>query len=147
MHDWFKAGFFTAELLVKKVEDTDFEPLAQLVRRIGNSREPFLVPQIGVPHGPASATPTNNWPTATGPPPPAGNAQPPFASAFPSFGTTLTAEQQNALERRKQEEQYLMARQKEHLAQQQVYMKQMQMSGQPHGMHSLQHHSSAHSLH
>jgi PERQ amino acid-rich with GYF domain-containing protein len=147
MHDWFKAGFFTAELLVKKVEDTDFEPLAQLVRRIGNSREPFLVPQIGVPHGPTSATPTNNWPTATGPPPPAGNAQPPFASAFPSFGTTLTAEQQNALERRKQEEQYLMARQKEHLAQQQVYMKQMQMSGQPHGMHSLQHHSSAHSLH
>ncbi len=145
MHDWFKAGFFTAELLVKKVEDTDFEPLAQLVRRIGNSREPFLVPQIGVPHGPASATPTQNWPTATpGPPPTSGNAQPPFASAFPSFGTTLTAEQQNALERRKQEEQYLMARQKEHLAQQQIYMKQMHMQNPPHG---LQHHSSAHSLH
>ena len=145
MHDWFKAGFFTAELLVKKVEDTDFEPLAQLVRRIGNSREPFLVPQIGVPHGPASATPTQSWPSApsAGPPPPPGNAQPPFASAFPSFGTTLTAEQQNALERRKQEEQYLMARQKEHLAQQQIYMKQMQMQNPPH----LQHHSSAHSLH
>ena len=44
MHDWFKAGFFTAELQVKRVEDGDFEPLAQLVRRIGNSREPFLVP-------------------------------------------------------------------------------------------------------
>ena len=150
MHDWFKAGFFTAELLVKKVEDTDFEPLAQLVRRIGNSREPFLVPQIGVPHGPSSTT---TWPNpataAQGPaPPPSGNAQPPFASAFPSFGTTLTAEQQNALERRKQEEQYLMARQKEHLAQQQVFMRQQQIQTGPHGaQQGLQHHSSQHSLH
>ena len=144
MHDWFKAGFFTAELQVKKLEDIDFEPLAQLVRRIGNSREPFLVPQIGVPHGPANAAPGNTWANPTMPPPTsAGPAQPPFANNFPSFGTTLTAEQQNALERRKQEEQYLMARQKEHLAQQQMAMK-MQMQN---GMHSLQHHSSAHSLH
>lgn len=146
MHDWFKAGFFTAELLVKKVEDAEFEPLAQLVRRIGNSREPFLVPQIGVPHGPTSGVATN-WPNAPTAPAQPGNAQPPFASAFPSFGTTLTAEQQNALERRKQEEQYLMARQKEHLAQQQAYMKQMQIQSGPHAMHSLQHHSSAQSLH
>lgn len=151
MHDWFKAGFFTAELQVKKLEDADYEPLAQLVRRIGNSREPFLVPQIGVPHGPAVTSPGNQWagpPTApTAVPPQSGPAQPPFASSFPSFGTTLTAEQQNALERRKQEEQYLMARQKEHLAQQQVLMKQMQLQGGTHAMHSLQHHSSAHSLH
>jgi PERQ amino acid-rich with GYF domain-containing protein len=141
MHDWFKAGFFTAELQVKKLEDTEFEPLAQLVRRIGNSREPFLVPQIGVPHGPPAAGPGNTWanpPVAA----PGTAAQPPFANNFPSFGTTLTAEQQNALERRKQEEQYLMARQKEHLAQQQMAMK-MQMQN---GMHSLQHHSSQHSL-
>lgn len=144
MHDWFKAGFFTAELLVKKVEDAEFEPLAQLVRRIGNSREPFLVPQIGVPHGPAPSGAQTAWPNAA---PPVGNAQPPFASAFPSFGTTLTAEQQNALERRKQEEQYLMARQKEHLAQQQMMAKQIGMQPPSHGMHSLQHHSSAHSLH
>ena len=141
MHDWFKAGFFTAELQVKKLEDTEYEPLAQLVRRIGNSREPFLVPQIGVPHGPPSVTQGNHWATSmagTG-----GSAQPPFASSFPSFGTTLTAEQQNALERRKQEEQFLMARQKEHLAQQQMAMKHMQIQN---GLHSLQHHSSAHSL-
>ena len=141
MHDWFKAGFFTAELQVKKLEDTEYEPLAQLVRRIGNSREPFLVPQIGVPHGPPSITQGNHWATSmagTG-----GSAQPPFASSFPSFGTTLTAEQQNALERRKQEEQFLMARQKEHLAQQQMAMKHMQIQN---GLHSLQHHSSAHSL-
>jgi PERQ amino acid-rich with GYF domain-containing protein len=151
MHDWYKAGFFTAELQVKKLEDHDYEPLAQLIRRIGNSREPFLVPQIGVPHGPPSNQP-NQWaPATTGTLPPttqAGVAQPPFANSFPSFGTTLTAEQQNALERRKQEEQYLMARQKEHLAQQQVMLKQMQqLQGGPHGIHSLQHHSSAHSLH
>lgn len=143
MHDWFKAGFFTAELQVKKLEDAEYEPLAQLVRRIGNSREPFLVPQIGVPHGPPGASQGNHWANAPMGAPTGGPAQPPFASSFPSFGTTLTAEQQNALERRKQEEQFLMARQKEHLAQQQMAMKHMQMQN---GMHSLQHHSSAHSL-
>ncbi|KAL8827399.1 MAG: hypothetical protein Q9170_007029, partial [Blastenia crenularia] len=153
MHDWYKAGFFSPELQVKKLEDADYEPLAQLIRRIGNSREPFLVPQIGIPHGSkdplanATAQPSGTASTtsATSNPP-----QPPFASSFPSFGTTLTAEQQNALERRKQEEQYLMARQKEHLAQQQVMIKQQMqhMQGGPHGMHSqqLHHHSSAHSL-
>ncbi|MCJ1245766.1 hypothetical protein MMC30_002970 [Trapelia coarctata] len=155
MHDWYKAGFFSPELQVKKLEDADYEPLAQLIRRIGNSREPFLVPQIGIPHGSAS-TQTSTNPSVLGAVPAAspsvqggGAAQPPFASSFPSFGTTLTAEQQNALERRKQEEQYLMARQKEHLAQQQVLIKQMQhMGGVPHGMHpqQLHHHSSAHSL-
>jgi len=154
MHDWYKAGFFSPELQVKKLEDADYEPLAQLIRRIGNSREPFLVPQIGIPHGSASTQTTTN-PSVLGAVPAAspsvqgGAAQPPFASSFPSFGTTLTAEQQNALERRKQEEQYLMARQKEHLAQQQVLIKQMQhMQGGPHGMHpqQLHHHSSAHSL-
>ncbi len=155
MHDWYKAGFFSPELQVKKLEDADYEPLAQLIRRIGNSREPFLVPQIGIPHGSASAMPSSNAPTSGSVPattPSAAqssSAQPPFASSFPSFGTTLTAEQQNALERRKQEEQYLMARQKEHLAQQQVMIKQMQhMQGGPHSIHGqqLHHHSSAHSL-
>ena len=146
MHDWYKAGFFSPELQVKKLEDADYEPLAQLIRRIGNSREPFLVPQIGIPHGssapiPSSTTVTSGVIPATTP----SAAQPPFASSFPSFGTTLSAEQQNALERRKQEEQYLMARQKEHLAQQQVMLKQMQHMGGVHGQ-QLQHHSSAHSL-
>lgn len=145
MHDWFKAGFFTAELQVKKLEDADYEPLAQLVRRIGNSREPFLVPQIGVPHGPSPGGQQGNPWTAGGPA--ASAAQPPFASSFPSFGTTLTADQQNALERRKQEEQYLMARQKEFLTQRQVFMHGQHLPNAPHNMHSLQHHSSAHSLH
>lgn len=147
MHDWYKASFFTADLSVKKVEDPEFEPLGQLIRRIGNSREPFLVPQIGIPHGtPSSQAGASFTPAATAPGnsvPQAGSVQPPFAGAFPSFGTTLTAEQQNNLERRKQEEQYLMARQREFLAQQQVNMKQMQMGGLPSALH---HHSSAHSL-
>jgi len=144
MHDWYKASFFTADLSVKKVEDTDFEPLGQLIRRIGNSREPFLVPQIGIPHGPPTSQGAAFAPAAAGP----GNAaqpgavQPPFANSFPSFGTTLTAEQQNNLERRKQEEQFLMARQKEFLAQQQVNAKQMQMGG----IGGLHHQTSAHSL-
>lgn len=141
MHDWFKAGFFSPDLQIKKLEDDEFEPLAQLVRRIGNSREPFLVPQIGIPHGPEPST-GPQWTGNT-----AGSAQPPFPGSFPSFGTTLTAEQQNALERRKQEEQYLMARQKEHLAQQQAIMKQIH-PGAPSSMQpQLQHQSSAHSLH
>ncbi|KAJ5290807.1 hypothetical protein N7478_000058 [Penicillium angulare] len=141
MHDWFKAGFFSPDLQIKKLEDGEFEPLAQLVRRIGNSREPFLVPQIGIPHGPEpNATP---WTTQT-----QGSAQPPFPGSFPSFGTTLTAEQQNALERRKQEEQYLMARQKEHLAQQQALLKNIGVPGAPPSLQpQLQHQSSAHSLH
>lgn len=144
MHDWYKAGFFSPELLVKKHEDPDYEPLAQLIRRIGNSREPFLVPQIGIPHGPPSTNPPTVW---NGPlNVPASGAQPPFANSFPSFGTTLTADQQNALERRKQEEQYLMARQKEHLAQQQIVQK-YQLQGQFGMLPQLHHHSSAQSLH
>lgn len=160
MHDWYKAGFFSPELLVKKYEEADYEPLAQLIRRIGNSREPFLVPQIGIPWGPASSGP-NTWAgsnpstTAAAPPTSSGGAQPPFASSFPSFGTTLTAEQQNALERRKQEEQYLMARQKEHLAQAQIAsrMQHHQMPPGSSGQHGnlmpgqLHHHGSAQSLH
>ena len=155
MHEWYKQGFFSAELQVKKWEDDQYEPLAQLIRRIGNSREPFLVPQIGIPWGEESARPIGSASGLGGLTSPGGvqpgAAQPPFAGSFPSFGTTLTAEQQNALERRKQEEQYLMARQKEHLAHQQAQQQallKMQMQGMPHGVHpqQLHHHSSAHSL-
>lgn len=157
MHDWYKAGFFSPELLVKKYEDQDYEPLAQLIRRIGNSREPFLVPQIGIPHGSSTGAGPTTWAGAGGAgvvgtgPVSAGGAQPPFASSFPSFGTTLTADQQNALERRKQEEQYLMARQKEHLAQAQIASR-VQMGGPGHhglmpSQGHLNHQSSMQSLH
>jgi PERQ amino acid-rich with GYF domain-containing protein len=144
MHDWYKAGFFSPELQVKKLEDQEYEPLAQLIRRIGNSREPFLVPQIGIPHGQPSGPGVLGTTGGTS----GAGAQPPFPNSFPSFGTTLTAEQQNALERRKQEEQYLMARQKEHLAYHQAHMRQIQMSNLPlhQQQQQLHHHSSAHSL-
>ena len=127
MHDWFKGGYFPQDLHVKRVEDPEFEPLSQLIRRIGNQREPFLVPLQGlVPltQGGPSWGPASGWSDNVNQPP--GTVQPPFANSFPTFGTTLTADQQNALERRKQEEQFLMARQREFLVQQQLAAKQAQ---------------------
>ena len=139
MNDWYKANFFTPDLRVRRLEDPDFEPLGQLIRRIGNSREPFLVPQMGIPHGP---------PPAPGTPFTMGGsteAVPPLQSAFPSFGRTLTAAQQNDLERRKQEEQLYHARQREiaHHHHHPVAFGRLPM--QP-SIPSLHHHSSAHSL-
>lgn len=133
MNDWYKANFFSPDLRVKKVEDREFEPLGQLIRRIGNSREPFLVPQIGIAHGPpAQAGPFS--PTSSG-------IIPPLSGMFPSFGRTLTAEEQNNLERRKQEEQFLMVQQREFVMRQQAMNTKF---GMP--VPALQHHSSAHSL-
>lgn len=134
MNDWYKAQFFTPDLRVKKVEDAEFEPLGQLIRRIGNSREPFLVPQIGVAHGPPSQS--GPFPTPSS----GAGVVPPLSGVFPSFGRTLTAEEQNNLERRKQEEQFMMAQQREYLMRQQ-HMSRVQLPGQ--GLH---HHPSANSL-
>lgn len=131
MNDWYKANFFTPDLRVKKVEDADFEPLGQLIRRIGNSREPFLVPQIGIPHGPPVQAGGYNGNTGV---------IPPLSGVFPSFGRTLTAEEQNNLERRKQEEQYIMAQQRDYV------MRQQAMTKFPMHNAGLQHHSSAQSL-
>lgn len=134
MNEWYKNNFFTNDLRVRKLEDPEFEPLGQLIRRIGNSREPFLVPQVGVLHG----APTQAGAT------PAGDGRgviPPLSGVVPSYGKTLTAEEQNNLERRKQEDQIAHARQREYMAQ------------QPHfrGVHpsvsgGLQHQASMHSL-
>lgn len=137
MNDWYKANFFNADLRVKRLEDPDFEPLGQLIRRIGNSREPFLVPQMGVPHGPPPSGGPFGGPTA--------EAVPPLQSAFPSFGRTLTAQQQNDLERRKQEEQMFHARHRE-LSQHHHPSFSRLPSMQPGAPGALQHHSSAHSL-
>ena len=133
MNDWYKANFFSADLRVKRVEDQDFEALGQLIRRIGNSREPFLVPQMGIPHGPAPTT----GPFSLN----ASEAIPPLQNAFPSFGRTLTAAQQNDLERRKQEEQLFQARQRE----MHHYPPIGRLPIQP-SIPGLHHHSSAHSL-
>lgn len=133
MNDWYKANFFTPDLRVKRLEDADFEPLGQLIRRIGNSREPFLVPQMGIAHGPPPSGGPFGGPTS--------EAVPPLQSAFPSFGRTLTAQQQNDLERRKQEEQMFHARQRE-LAQHHHPFGRLPPI-QPGALH---HNSSAHSL-
>lgn len=137
MNDWYKANFFTADLRVKKVEDIEFEPLGQLIRRIGNSREPFLVPQMGVAHGQPSLSGT----FAHGD---RGTVIPPLVGAFPSYGRTLTAEEQNNLERRKQEEQYMLARQREMLAVQHHPFAGTRVP--PTAAGALHHHSSVHSL-
>ncbi|KAK6535680.1 hypothetical protein TWF694_002133 [Orbilia ellipsospora] len=149
MHDWYKAGFFQPDLLIKRQEDGDFELLGQFIRRVGNSREPFLIPMQGPAFPPGAGwTAPNPWGQNTID---AANGivQPPFPGAFPTFGTTLTAEQQNALERRKQEEQYLMARQREYLVQQQVIAKQVAAAQHMSRMsqESLHHHPSQASLH
>ncbi|KAK6349421.1 hypothetical protein TWF696_005705 [Orbilia brochopaga] len=149
MHDWYKAGFFQPDLLIRRQEEPDFEPLGQFIRKIGNSREPFLIPMQGPAFPPGAGwTAPNPWGQNTID---AANGivQPPFPGAFPTFGTTLTAEQQNALERRKQEEQYLMARQREYLVQQQVIAKQVAAAQHMTRMsqESLHHHPSQTSLH
>lgn len=81
MHDWFKMGYFTPDLQVRRVEDEEFELLAQLIHRLGSPPEPFLLPQIGVAHGlEPSRPPSTLWS--------AGNAdipQPAFTGGgFPS---------------------------------------------------------------
>lgn len=136
MNEWYKAQFFTNDLRVRKLEDQEFEPLGQLIRRIGNSREPFLVPQVGIPHGPAAPS----GPFAQG-----GDSRgvvPPLAHIVPSYGKTLTAEEQNNLERRKQEEQLAIARQREFAASHNHFARNMH-PGVPSG---VQHQASMHSL-
>ncbi|PSR78785.1 hypothetical protein BD289DRAFT_485863 [Coniella lustricola] len=135
MNEWYKGNFFTNDLRVRKLEDPEFEPLGQLIRRIGNSREPFLVPQVGIAHGP----PAQSGPFAAG-----GDSRvviPPLTGLVPSYGKTLTAEEQNNLERRKQEEQVAAARHREYMSQQSHFRNIH--PGVPGG---LQHQASVHSL-
>lgn len=54
MDEWYKAIYLPQGLRVRKVEDPDFETLGELIWRTCNSREPFLVPQVGIDHGDAS---------------------------------------------------------------------------------------------
>ncbi|KAI1319922.1 hypothetical protein EDD11_002597 [Mortierella claussenii] len=46
MHEWYKGGFFSPELLVKREQDPTFEPLGSLIRRIGSEDKPFLLAGI-----------------------------------------------------------------------------------------------------
>ncbi|CAG8481447.1 14448_t:CDS:10 [Ambispora leptoticha] len=46
MNDWFKGGFFTGSLMVKRVDDPSFEPLANLIRKTGDEDKPFSAPLL-----------------------------------------------------------------------------------------------------
>ncbi|GAA6026249.1 hypothetical protein JCM11491_005526 [Sporobolomyces phaffii] len=45
MHDWYRQQFFQPDLRVKRTSDLDFETLADLIRRTGDSEKPFLAPR------------------------------------------------------------------------------------------------------
>lgn len=55
MHDWYLQQFFTPDLRVKRSSDADFESLEILIRRTGDSEQPFLAPK---PVAPSSAFPS-----------------------------------------------------------------------------------------
>ncbi|KAI8884682.1 hypothetical protein K501DRAFT_284731 [Backusella circina FSU 941] len=42
MQDWFVAGFFSNSLMVRRDDETVFEPLAMLIKKVGSEREPFM---------------------------------------------------------------------------------------------------------
>ncbi|KAF9138245.1 hypothetical protein BGX30_009382 [Mortierella sp. GBA39] len=52
MHEWYKGGFFTSDLLVKREQDSTFEPLGSLIRRVGSDDQPFLTAGVIRPEPP-----------------------------------------------------------------------------------------------
>ncbi|KAF9134719.1 hypothetical protein BGW39_006142 [Mortierella sp. 14UC] len=46
MHEWYKGGFFTMDLLVKREQDVNFEPLGTLIRKTGSDEKPFLLADL-----------------------------------------------------------------------------------------------------
>lgn len=63
MDYWYKARIFTPEVQVKKLEDPDYEPMGQLMKRLGDNIAPFLKKQVGVKH---ESSPWYDWkPEAT----------------------------------------------------------------------------------
>ncbi|EMR08348.1 hypothetical protein PNEG_03188 [Pneumocystis murina B123] len=143
MQDWYNAGFFQLTLLVKQVNDEDFEPLSSLIARVGNQKEPFLSPFYSksqaispvenfydtvngwnspgqgskLDHHLPGTTALGHIDSAT-PTTPGWNRQTQFPKSF-SFGSNLPPEQHNSLESRKQEE-YLMHHKKDMFQQQRL---------------------------
>ncbi|KAG4304804.1 hypothetical protein PORY_001857 [Pneumocystis oryctolagi] len=140
MQDWYKAGFFQPTLLIKQVDDNDFEPLSSLIRRVGNQKEPFLeafpskAQTQSIPsrnfcssidnwnssglgskletQSPLCVNFNHNDPVSPSVSMISGWNQPSFSQSF-SYGPGLIAEQQNTSEHRRQEEQYLMQHKKD----------------------------------
>ncbi|KAG5518077.1 hypothetical protein PMAC_003263 [Pneumocystis sp. 'macacae'] len=136
MQDWYKAGFFQPTLLVKQIDDDDFEPLSSLIRRVGNQKEPFLLAfpnktQTQITPSTSFCNPIDGWNSpGLGPNLDSQasisvnfdhmnsmepvipvisrwNHQSSFSHPF-SYGSNLTIEQQNVSEHRKHGEQCLL---------------------------------------
>ncbi|KAK4518115.1 transcription factor TFIIF complex subunit Tfg3 [Mucor velutinosus] len=45
MQDWYKAGFFIPTLMLRRDDETLFEPLMVLTQKVGNEDQPFLTPR------------------------------------------------------------------------------------------------------
>ncbi|KAF1807201.1 hypothetical protein FB192DRAFT_1018652 [Mucor lusitanicus] len=45
MQDWYKAGFFVPTLMLRRDDETVFEPLMVLTQKVGNEDQPFLTPR------------------------------------------------------------------------------------------------------
>ncbi|KTW29044.1 uncharacterized protein T551_02318 [Pneumocystis jirovecii RU7] len=148
MQDWYKAGFFQPTLLVKQIDDEDFEPLSSLVRRVGNQKEPFLLAfpnktQTQITPTRSFCNPIDGW-NSPGlgsnlesqtpicvdfdhvgsvapavPTIPGWNHQSSFSHPF-FYGSSLAVEQRNVPEHRKQEEQSLAHHKKDLFQQQQL---------------------------
>ncbi|KAG1384865.1 hypothetical protein G6F61_000053 [Rhizopus arrhizus] len=43
MQEWYKAGFFSPTLLLRRDDETVFEPLMAIIQKVGNDDQPFLV--------------------------------------------------------------------------------------------------------
>ncbi|GAA5860414.1 hypothetical protein JCM3774_000411 [Rhodotorula dairenensis] len=66
MHDWYLQQFFSPDLRVKRANDADFESLEILIRRTGDSEQPFLAPKPaapspGFPSAPGTPQPGSAW--------------------------------------------------------------------------------------
>lgn len=44
MQDWYSQQYFTDDLPIRRQEDADFRPLAQVVAAVGNALQPFVIP-------------------------------------------------------------------------------------------------------
>ncbi|KAE8269865.1 hypothetical protein A4X09_0g2464 [Tilletia walkeri] len=85
MQDWYKQNYFTSDLLVKRQEEEDFRPLADVLTELGDSSTPFLMPppKRALPQ---SVHPSANMSNPASGPQLNGNAHPDHASISSNQG-------------------------------------------------------------
>lgn len=64
MHDWYAQNFFAGDLLVKRVQELEFEMLQTLIRRCGDGERPFLTAPLQPIAPPPLPLPQTNWQAA-----------------------------------------------------------------------------------